>query len=63
MFAHWAERREVARVEGIGGLLPSEDGITARALQAIQNQDAQHVRLLQEQIRRLAPIRPRGGRH
>jgi uncharacterized membrane protein YphA (DoxX/SURF4 family) len=62
MFGHWAERREVARLDGIAALLPSEDGITGRALQAIQNQDAQHARLLQEQLRRLAPVRPRGRR-
>jgi len=50
LFARWAERQGVARADGIAALLPSEDGISLRALQAIQNQDAQHVRLLQEQI-------------
>jgi demethoxyubiquinone hydroxylase (CLK1/Coq7/Cat5 family) len=61
-FAHWAEQYEVARVDGIAALLPSEDGITGRALQAIQYQDVQHVRMLQEQIRRLTPVRHRGRR-
>ncbi len=36
--------------------------LNTRALQAIQNQDAQHVRLLQEQIRRLSVAGPRGRR-
>ncbi len=32
-------------------LLPPEAGITARALQAMQNQEAQHVRLLRDHLR------------
>jgi uncharacterized membrane protein YphA (DoxX/SURF4 family) len=62
VFALWVERRGVMRTEGIAALLPSEDGISVRALRAIQHQDEQHVELLQEQFRRLRSGRPRGGR-
>lgn len=62
VFARWAERHGVARADGIAALLPSEDGISLRALQAIQSQGAQHGRLLQEQIRRLDAAGPRGRR-
>lgn len=59
-FALWAERHGVVRAEGIAALLPSEDGISVRALRAIQHQDEQHVRLLQEHLRGLRSGRPRG---
>jgi uncharacterized membrane protein YphA (DoxX/SURF4 family) len=62
VFALWAERHGVARADGIAALLPSEDGISVRALRAIQHQDERHVQLLQEQLRRLAAARPRGRR-
>ena len=61
-FALWVERRGVARTEGIAALLPAEDGISVRALRAIQHQDEQHVELLREQLRRMRSARPGAGR-
>jgi uncharacterized membrane protein YphA (DoxX/SURF4 family) len=62
VFALWLERRGVMRAEGIAALLPSDDGISVRALRAIQHQDELHVELLQEQLRRLRSVRPGRGR-
>lgn len=53
------EERGLAAYARIMGLLPPEEGITARALQAMQGREVQHIRLLRDH---LWALRPRGRR-
>ncbi len=50
-FDLWLEERGQALYARCTRLLPPEAGITGRALQAMQNQKGQHVRLLREHLR------------
>ncbi|MGE5849297.1 MAG: demethoxyubiquinone hydroxylase family protein [Candidatus Methylomirabilota bacterium] len=50
-FDLWLEEGGQALYARCARLLPPEAGITARALQAMQNQEAQHVRLLRDHLR------------
>jgi len=60
-FDLWLEKRERSLYARCARLLPPEAGITARALQAMQNQEEQHVRLLRDHLRaRRAAGRKRG---
>jgi demethoxyubiquinone hydroxylase (CLK1/Coq7/Cat5 family) len=46
----WMEERGVRLYERAIALLPPEEGISARALQAMQGQGMQHLRLLREHL-------------
>jgi uncharacterized membrane protein YphA (DoxX/SURF4 family)/demethoxyubiquinone hydroxylase (CLK1/Coq7/Cat5 family) len=50
-FDLWLEERGQSLYARCARLLPPEAGITARALQAMQNQEEQHVRLLRDHLR------------
>ncbi|HSB69828.1 MAG TPA: demethoxyubiquinone hydroxylase family protein [Candidatus Methylomirabilis sp.] len=50
-FDLWLEERRGSLYARCARLLPPEEGITARALQAMQNQEALHVRLLRDHLR------------
>jgi len=52
-FDLWAERRGLALYPEAAGLVPTDDGITARALQAMEGPEAAHQQLLQQSLRRL----------
>ncbi len=58
----WLEERGTALYPRSVSLLPPEAGISARALQAMQNQEAQHIRLLRDHLRAMRPPRPRRRR-
>jgi uncharacterized membrane protein YphA (DoxX/SURF4 family)/demethoxyubiquinone hydroxylase (CLK1/Coq7/Cat5 family) len=58
----WLEEHGAALYPWSAGLLPSEAGITARALQAMQNQEAQHIRLLRDHLRAMRSAAPRRRR-
>ena len=47
----WLEEHGLRLYEQAGRLLPPEDGITARALQAMRDREAGHVRLLRDHLR------------
>ncbi|HSB80013.1 MAG TPA: DoxX-like family protein [Candidatus Methylomirabilis sp.] len=47
----WLEEQGLRLYARAGRLLPPEEGITVRALQAMQDRDAQHVRLLRDHLR------------
>ena len=47
----WLEEHGLHLYARAGRLLPPEEGITARALQAMQDREAQHVRLLRDHLR------------
>lgn len=57
----WLEEHGLRLFERAGRLLPPEDGITARALQAMRDREARHVRLLRDHLRarRVRPPSPR----
>ena len=61
-FDLWMEERGSALYVQCARLLPSEAGITARALLGMQNQETQHVRLLRDHLRALRPPAPRRRR-
>jgi hypothetical protein len=50
-FDLWLEERGGSLYARCARLLPPEAGITARALQAMQNQEELHVRLLRDHLR------------
>jgi uncharacterized membrane protein YphA (DoxX/SURF4 family) len=60
-FDLWMEERGGSLYASSARLLPAEDGITARALMGMQNQEAQHIRLLRDHLRAMQPpaSRPR----
>ena len=58
----WLEEHGAALYPWSASLLPPEAGITARALQAMQNQEAQHIRMLRDHLRAMRPPRPRRRR-
>lgn len=51
LFDLWLEERGVRLYTQAISLLPPEEGISARALQAMQGQEEQHVRLLRDHLR------------
>ncbi|HSB68069.1 MAG TPA: DoxX-like family protein [Candidatus Methylomirabilis sp.] len=57
----WLEEHGLRLYERAGRLLPPEDGITARALQAMRDREAQHVRLLRDHLR-ARRVRPPSSR-
>ena len=50
-FDLWMEDRGSTLYASCARLLPPEAGITARALLGMQNQEAQHIRLLRDHLR------------
>jgi uncharacterized membrane protein YphA (DoxX/SURF4 family) len=58
----WLEERGTSLYPWSTKLLPPEAGITARALLAMQNQEAQHIRLLRDHLRALRPPTPKRRR-
>ncbi len=50
-FDLWLEEHGASLYRQCAGVLPPEAGITARALQAMHNQEAQHIRLLRDHLR------------
>jgi demethoxyubiquinone hydroxylase (CLK1/Coq7/Cat5 family) len=54
-FDVWLEEREVQLYERAISLLPPEEGITARALQAMQGQQERQVQMLRDHLRALRP--------
>ncbi len=58
----WLEDRGTSLYSWSTSLLPPEAGITARALQAMQNQEAEHIRLLRDHLRAMRATAPRGRR-
>lgn len=50
----WLEEHGLRSYAQAGRLLPPEEGITARALQAMQDRDALHIRLLRDHLRTLS---------
>jgi len=61
-FDLWMEQQGSALYGCCARLLPPEDGITARALLGMQNQEMQHIRLLRDHQRALRPPAPRRRR-
>ena len=61
-FDLWMEERGSSLYACCARLVPPEAGITARALLGMQNQEAQHVRLLRDHLRSVRPPAPRRGR-
>jgi demethoxyubiquinone hydroxylase (CLK1/Coq7/Cat5 family)/uncharacterized membrane protein YphA (DoxX/SURF4 family) len=61
-FDLWMEERGSSLYAWCARLLPPEAGITARALLGMQNQEAQHVRLLRDHLRAMRPPAPRRRR-
>jgi len=61
-FDLWMEERGSSLYARCARLLPPEAGITARALLGMQNQEAQHVRLLRDHLRAMRAPAPRRRR-
>lgn len=61
-FDLWMEERGRSLYAYSARLLPPEAGITARALLGVQNQEAQHIRLLRDHLRAMRPPAPKGRR-
>jgi rubrerythrin len=61
-FDLWMEGRGSSLYACCARLVPPEDGITARALLGMQNQEAQHVRMLRDHLRAMRPPAPRRRR-
>lgn len=59
-FDLWLEERGVRLYAQAMSLLPPEEEITARALQAMQTQERQHVRLLRDHLRAMRAATRRG---
>lgn len=58
----WLEERCCSLYASCARLVPPEAGITARALLGMQNQEAQHVRLLRDHLRAMRRPAPRRRR-
>jgi uncharacterized membrane protein YphA (DoxX/SURF4 family) len=61
-FDLWAETSGLRRYARCANLLAPGEGITQRALQAMQNQEAQHIHLLQDHLRAMRGMRARTKR-
>jgi uncharacterized membrane protein YphA (DoxX/SURF4 family) len=61
-FDLWMEERGSTLYASCARLLPPEAGITARALLGMQNQEAQHIRLLRDHLRAVEASPPRRRR-